>query len=130
MLVFTLKWRKRRRVSPYLVLRGQADLLGAEGLGCAHPVVAVEVGGVEDLGVEAGVVLPCLRVGAGRVDALHKTPLFFECSLCLSRACLGKMIIFIYKLLQKGPFSHTELSVAQRKNPIHRCVASSKIAFM
>jgi hypothetical protein len=26
-----------------------------------------------------------------------ETPLFFEFSLCLSRACLGKIIIFIYK---------------------------------
>jgi hypothetical protein len=29
---------------------------------------------------------------------------FFEFSLCLSRACLGKMIVFIYKWLKK-PFS-------------------------
>eukprot|EP01046_Picozoa_sp_COSAG06_P033504 COSAG06_NODE_3424_length_5365_cov_15.833080_3_plen_109_part_00 len=26
----------------------------------------------------------------------------FEFSLCLSRACLGKKIVFIYKLLKKG----------------------------
>jgi hypothetical protein len=31
-----------------------------------------------------------------------KCALFFEFSLCLSRACLGKMIVFIYKLLKRG----------------------------
>jgi hypothetical protein len=29
---------------------------------------------------------------------LRKTPLFNEYSLCLSRACLGKMLVFIFKL--------------------------------
>ena len=29
-----------------------------------------------------------------------KRHLFFEFSLCLSRACLGKMIVFIYKWLK------------------------------
>jgi hypothetical protein len=29
---------------------------------------------------------------------------FFEFSLCLSRACLGKMLIFIYKWLKKCRF--------------------------
>jgi hypothetical protein len=29
--------------------------------------------------------------------AVRKTASFFEFSLCLSRACLGKMIVFIYK---------------------------------
>ena len=28
---------------------------------------------------------------------LHKTPLFSQLFLCLSRACLGKTIVFIYK---------------------------------
>ena len=36
--------------------------------------------------------------------------IFFEFSLCLSRACLGKMIVFIYKW---------------RKTVTHSCVASS-----
>jgi hypothetical protein len=31
--------------------------------------------------------------------------IFFEFSLCLSRACLGKMIDFIYKLLKNAVFS-------------------------
>eukprot|EP01046_Picozoa_sp_COSAG06_P039393 COSAG06_NODE_4648_length_4068_cov_2.547493_2_plen_100_part_00 len=35
-----------------------------------------------------------------------KTALYFEFSLCLPRACLGKMIIFILKSGQKVPFSH------------------------
>jgi hypothetical protein len=37
-----------------------------------------------------------------RSEALYETPSFFEFSLCLSRACLGKMIIFIYKWYQDG----------------------------
>jgi hypothetical protein len=32
---------------------------------------------------------------------LFETPLFFEISLCLSRACLGKMMHFIYKWHRK-----------------------------
>jgi len=31
---------------------------------------------------------------------------FFECSLCLFRACLGKMIVYIYKWRKKWRFSH------------------------
>jgi len=34
-----------------------------------------------------------------------KTPLFFEFSLCLSRACLGKIMHFIYKWRKNGVFS-------------------------
>jgi hypothetical protein len=37
---------------------------------------------------------------------LRKTPLFFEFPLCLSRACLGKMIVFIHKWRKKWRFSH------------------------
>ena len=33
-----------------------------------------------------------------------RTTAFFEFSLCLSRACLGKMIIFIYKWLKNAVF--------------------------
>ena len=40
------------------------------------------------------------------LSSLRKTPLFFEFSLCLSRACLGKMMHFIYKWLRKWRFSH------------------------
>jgi hypothetical protein len=43
-----------------------------------------------------------------------KTPLFFEFSLCLSRACLGKMIDFKYKWRKKWRYSH----------PSHRVVSS------
>jgi hypothetical protein len=37
---------------------------------------------------------------------LRKTPLFFEFSLCLSRACLGKMFVYIYKWRKKWRFLH------------------------
>jgi hypothetical protein len=37
--------------------------------------------------------------------AVRQNGLFFEFSLCLSPACLGKMIIFIYKWLKKPVFS-------------------------
>ena len=40
---------------------------------------------------------------------LRKTPLFSQLSLCLSRACLGKMIVFIYKRRKKWRFRTTEL---------------------
>jgi hypothetical protein len=34
----------------------------------------------------------------------EKTPFYFEFSLCLSRACLGKIIVFAYKWLKNGVF--------------------------
>jgi len=40
---------------------------------------------------------------------------FFEFSLCLSRACLGKIMHFIYKWLKKCRFSH--LSIATEAAP-------------
>jgi hypothetical protein len=48
--------------------------------------------------------------------ALQENTSVFEFFLCLSRACLGKMIIFIYKWL-KTPFSHLprgEFAVTKR----------------
>ena len=38
------------------------------------------------------------------VTIYKKTPFVFEFSLCLSRACLGKTITFIYKWLKKTVF--------------------------
>jgi hypothetical protein len=35
---------------------------------------------------------------------VRKTASFLEFSLCLSRACLGKMIVFIYKWLKNAVF--------------------------
>jgi hypothetical protein len=40
---------------------------------------------------------------------------FIEFSLCLSRACLGKIMHFIYKWLKKWRFSH--LSIATEAAP-------------
>ena len=43
--------------------------------------------------------------------------LFSQLFLCLSRACLGKMIVFIYPLLKKGlptPHSHAVLAPPRR----------------
>ena len=42
------------------------------------------------------------RVGHGSV---RQTASFFEFCLCLSRACLGTMIVFIYKWLKRCRFS-------------------------
>ena len=47
--------------------------------------------------------VPSLSCRMALVDSL-KTPAFFEFSLCLSRAWLGKMITFIYKWLKKPLF--------------------------
>jgi len=41
--------------------------------------------------------------------ACKKTHLFSQLSLCLSRACLGKMIIFIYKWRKRYAFSRLVL---------------------
>ena len=37
-------------------------------------------------------------------EAVRKTASFFEFSLCLSRACLGKMMVFIYNWLKNAVF--------------------------
>jgi hypothetical protein len=39
---------------------------------------------------------------------VRKTASFFEFSLCLSRACLGKMIVFIYKWLKSAVFRRVQ----------------------
>jgi len=49
--------------------------------------------------------------------AVRKTPSFFEFSLCLSRACLGKMIVFIYKWLKKVVFRRAYHHPAPRTQP-------------
>ena len=50
---------------------------------------------------------------------LHKTPLFFEVSLCLSRACLGKMFVLIYKWRKKWRFSHLLLPLLEKCRLCH-----------
>jgi hypothetical protein len=44
------------------------------------------------------------RLGTSARKTEEDTPLFFEFSLCLSRVCLGKMIVYMYKWLKKGFF--------------------------
>jgi hypothetical protein len=55
------------------------------------------------------------KVGVERREAARKRP-FFEFSLCLSRACLGKKMNFIYKWLKKPVFSPAEVcGIAQQR---------------
>jgi hypothetical protein len=58
-------------------------------------------------------------------DRCEKRPLFSQLFLCLSRACLGKMIGFIYKLLKKGVFSQgiQSLRVAAAQGRARRVAA-------
>jgi hypothetical protein len=46
---------------------------------------------------------PPARIASSK-DCLRENGTFFEFSLCSSRACLGKMLIFIYKWLKKCRF--------------------------
>jgi hypothetical protein len=41
---------------------------------------------------------------ASQILLVRKTASFFEFFLCLSRACLGKMIVLIYKWLKNAVF--------------------------
>ena len=58
------------------------------------------------------VAVPVLAAAPQRAnhgfDAVHlrKRHLFFEFSLCLSRACLGKMFVFMYKWRKNAVFSY------------------------
>ena len=49
-------------------------------------------------GFAVGAINDCLR------ELLRKRHSVFEFSLCLSRACLGKMIIFLHKWLKETVF--------------------------
>eukprot|EP01046_Picozoa_sp_COSAG06_P099421 COSAG06_NODE_45538_length_354_cov_0.603922_1_plen_64_part_01 len=51
-----------------------------------------------------GTVSDSLHQAECPVDLLQENGLFFEFSLCLSRAYLGKLIIFMYKWLKKTVF--------------------------
>ena len=44
--------------------------------------------------------------GARNDTPLRKTPLFSQLFLCLSRACLGKMFVFMYKWRKQWRFPH------------------------
>jgi hypothetical protein len=58
-------------------------------------------GWVSELAANAG--FPPDRSGITEI-AGAKNGIFFEFSLCLSRACLGKMIVLIYKWLKNAVF--------------------------
>ena len=62
--------------------------------------------------------------------AVRKRPSFVEFSPCLSRACLGKMIVFIHKLLKNAVFRRR----AQRDLPFEQhatdyCVGAETAGF-
>ena len=57
------------------------------------------------------------RNSPSRLLLLQKTPFFFEFSPCLSRACLGKKIAFIYKWRKKWRFSHRSYSASTAPHP-------------
>jgi hypothetical protein len=46
----------------------------------------------------------CLQLSLQRADTLRENGTFFEFSLCLSRACLGKIMHFIYKWRKSAVF--------------------------
>ena len=44
--------------------------------------------------------------------------LFLESSLCLYRACLGRMFLFIYKWLKKTPFNFLRQPFVDKKRAL------------
>ena len=82
-------------------------------LGCQLPIIQGGTGGVAAAGSSVPAVKkeleqrrplprPQLQRGSLRRTWCEKRHLFLSVlSLCLSRACLGKMIMFIYKWLNK-----------------------------
>jgi hypothetical protein len=68
--------------------------------------------------------LPLRSASARRCMHLRKNGLFFEFSLCLSRACLGKMIVFIYKWLKTTVFTHRDQDRAQRHADLNLPIAA------
>jgi hypothetical protein len=61
----------------------------------------IDYPGVDDASADAGRAARGVHggvQGAGRGGATSKTPPFLEFSLCLSRACLGKMFVFMHKM--------------------------------
>ena len=55
------------------------------------------------------VVAACSDKQGGQPSWVRKTASFFEFSLCLSRACLGKMFVFIYKWLKNAVFRRPDV---------------------
>ena len=56
----------------------------------------------------------CSYVFSYLATQVRKTASFFEFSLCLSRACLGKMIVFIYKWLKNAVFRRASRRLSPR----------------
>jgi hypothetical protein len=56
---------------------------------------------------------------------VRKTASFFEFSLCLSRACLGKMIVFIYYKWLKNAVFRRQFSCSMRTASAPRCAHAS-----
>ena len=61
--------------------------------------------------------IPCVPCACTPTRCNNKTHLFFEFSLCLSRACLGKMITFSIKMAQKRGVFLPQSAGPQRRRP-------------
>jgi hypothetical protein len=121
LFVFTYKWRKKTGFTHQSPTRCPPRSRLARSAPCAG---------------SSGPRPPTLGSSHGRLPApapaprMH--PSFFEFSLCLSRACLGKMIVFIYKWLQKAVFctgnSDTHRHECSRPSTLRNIQAQAAVA--
>jgi hypothetical protein len=70
----------------------------------------------------------CKRLAGIAARPLRKTPLFSQLSLCLSRACLGKMIVVIYKWLKKWRVFLTDVAPSEMCKTIEAVSACENTA--
>jgi hypothetical protein len=92
-------------IAPYpTAAAANGDSGGGEGGGSAHPPEKNDVGSSSFLSPSSSPLRSETdsEIAAAIAAAVRKTASFFEFSLCLSRACFGKMIVFIYKWQRCG----------------------------
>ena len=82
-----------------------ADTDGAAAKSCIRQASGLHwVRGAPALHTDSLAVTLLSNRAESKLRAVRKTAAFFEFSLCLSRACLGKMIVFIYEWLKNAVF--------------------------
>ena len=113
-IIFSIKWHEKTRFLTGAIVAVVPDVIVLEATGIASGQDAVGAAGacsrpenrndgrrVESLCINGRDANACRHVDVRQ--KLVISPLFSQLFLCLSRACLGKMIVFIYKLLQHTP---------------------------
>jgi hypothetical protein len=103
--------------------RTQPDVRGNETVAGQKAAITALLGGYYLM--RAGATYPChahydsKTPGDAWPGGAKNAIIFLEFPLCLSRACLGKMIVYIYKLLKNGVFPQAALGHGTAQKASH-----------